>query len=285
MLKSEINDPVWFFDLEWVPDAAGAIRLYGLPQDTSERDAMQRLWEETKGYDPAACPRPFVKYALSRVVSISFLSRRITYVDGVRKVEFGLHSLPKLPMDVGEVPTEAGIISQFLHWVGIREPQLVGFNSLDSDLQVLIQRSLVNEVRAEAFCKRADAPWRGRDYFDSKNSEWHLDLIQRFSRGAMRPGLNELARLSGFPGKIDVNGDQVVDMWLDGRLQEIVEYNQIDTLNTYLLWLRVANFSCKVREDHYVEEQDDFREFLEMEAEKPAGGHIQKFLDAWDSIV
>ena len=47
MLKSEINDPVWFFDLEWVPDAAGAIRLYGLPQDTSERDAMQRLWEET----------------------------------------------------------------------------------------------------------------------------------------------------------------------------------------------------------------------------------------------
>ena len=253
MLKSEINDPVWFFDLEWVPDAAGAIRLYGLPQDTSERDAMQRLWEETKGYDPAACPRPFVKYALSRVVSISFLSRRITYVDGVRKVEFGLHSLPKLPMDVGEVPTEAGIISQFLHWVGIREPQLVGFNSLDSDLQVLIQRSLVNEVRAEAFCKRADAPWRGRDYFDSKNSEWLLDLIQRFSHGAMRPRLNELARLSGFPGKIDVNGDQVVDMWLDGRLQEIVEYNQIDTLNTYLLWLRVANFSCKVREDHCVE--------------------------------
>ena len=41
----------------------------------------------------------------------------------------------------------------------------------------------------------------------------------------------------------------------------------------------------KIREDHYVEEQDDFREFLEMEAEKPAGGHIQKFLDAWDSIV
>ena len=74
MLKSEINDPVWFFDLEWVPDAAGAIRLYGLPQDTSERDAMQRLWEGTKGYDPAACPRPFVKYALSRVVSIASLA-------------------------------------------------------------------------------------------------------------------------------------------------------------------------------------------------------------------
>jgi hypothetical protein len=283
MLKSEINDPVWFFDLEWVPDAAGAARLFELPPETTEFEAMQRLWEDTKGYDAVECPRPFVKYALSRVVSIAFLSRRIVYVDGVRKVEFGLHSLPKLPMN-GEVPTEAHIISQFLHWVGIREPQLVGFNSLESDLQVLIQRSLVNEVRAEAFCKRADAPWRGRDYFDSKYSEWHLDLIQRFSRGAMTPRLNELARLSGFPGKIDAKGDHVVDMWLEGRMQEIVEYNQIDTLNTYLLWLRVANFSCKIREDHYQEEQDDFREFLESEADKPTGGHIQKFLDAWDSI-
>jgi 3'-5' exonuclease len=285
MLKSEINDPVWFFDLEWVPDGAGAIRLYDLPQGTSEREAMQKLWENAKGYDPVECPRPFVKYALSRVVSIAFLSRRITYVDGVRKVEFGLHSLPKMPLG-DEVPTESYILSQFLHYVGIREPQIVGFNSLESDLQVIIQRSLINEVRAEAFCKRADAPWRGRDYFDSRNSEWHLDLIQRFSRSnGMTPRLNELARLSGFPGKIDTNGDQVVDLWLDGRYREIVEYNQIDTLNTYLLWLRVANFSCKIREDHYVEEQDDFREFLEAEAEKPTGGHIRNFLDAWDSIV
>ena len=285
MLKSEINDPVWFFDLEWVPDAAGAVRLYDLSPETTELEAMQRLWSETKGYDPVECPRPFVKYALSRVVSIAFLSRRVVYVDGVRKTEFGLHSLPKLPAD-GEVPTEAEIISQFLHWVGIREPQLVGFNSLESDLQVLIQRSLINEVRAESFCKRPDKPWNGRDYFDSRNSEWHLDLIQRFSRtNGMTPKLNEMARLSGFPGKIDAKGDQVVDMWLEGRTREIVEYNQIDTLNTYLLWLRVANFTCKIRDDHYIEEQDDFREFLESEAEKPNGGHIQKFLDAWDSIV
>lgn len=283
MLRSEILDPVWFFDLEWVPDAAGAMRLYGLPPETTELEAMERMWRETKGYDENECPRPFVKYAFSRVVSIAFLSRRVIYLDGVRKVEFGLHSLPKFPMN-GEVPTEAEILSQFLHYVGIREPQLVGFNSLESDLQVIVQRSLVNEVRAEAFCKRADAPWKGRDYFDSKNSEWHLDLIQRFSRGAMTPRLNDLARLSGFPGKIDVNGEQVVDLWLNGKYREIIDYNQIDTLNTYLLWLRVANFACKIREDHYAEEQDDFREFLEREAEKETGAHIARFLEAWDTV-
>ena len=165
MLKSEILDPVWFFDLEWVPDAAGAMRLYDLPAGTTEIEAMERMWQETKGYHPDECPRPFVKYAFSRVVSIAFLSRRVTYIDGVRKVDFGLHSLPKFPLN-GEVPGEAEILTQFLHYVGIREPQLVGFNSLDSDLQVIIQRSLINEVRAEAFCTRPDKPWKGRDYFE-----------------------------------------------------------------------------------------------------------------------
>ena len=49
MLKDDIKDPVWFFDLEWVPDAAGAVRLYDLPQDVTEAETIQRNWEGTKG--------------------------------------------------------------------------------------------------------------------------------------------------------------------------------------------------------------------------------------------
>jgi len=284
MLKSDIHDPVWFFDLEWVPDATGAMRLFELPPHTTELEAMGKLWESTAGFDAESCPRPFVKYIHSRVVSVSFLSRRITYVEGERVVEFALHSLPKLPLD-DNARDEKYLISQFLHYVGVREPQLVGFNSLESDLQVLIQRSIVNEVRAEAFCKRPPKPWDGRDYFDSRNSEWHLDLLQRFSmRSGMTPRLNDIARLSGFPGKIDTNGSQVVDLWLDGCLEEIVKYNQIDTLNTYLIWLRMCNFACKFPEDEYLSEQDDFRNFLDTEAEKDGCDHIRRFLEKWDEI-
>ena len=181
------------------------------------------------------------------------------------------------------LPPEGEIISQFLRYVGVRQPQLVGFNSLESDLQVLIQRALVNEVRAELFCKRPDKPWNGRDYFDSKNSEWHLDLLQRFSRYSMTPRLNDLARLCGFPGKLDVDGTQVVDLWLAGDVERIVKYNQIDTLNTYLLWQRVVNFACKLSEEDYDSEQDDFREFLDREAENEANDHIRAFIEKWDA--
>lgn len=277
MLKNDIHDPAWFFDLEWVPDAAGAIRLFDLPPETDELTAMERLWQETKDYDAEKNPRPFVKYLFSRVVSIAFLSRRVSFnQDRERTVEFGLHSLPKLPVEEPK-SDEGQIISQFLHFIGVRDPQLVGFNSMDSDLQVLIQRGLVNEVRAEAFSHRPNKPWEGRDYFD-KFGEVHLDLLKLLSPGAMKPTLNSLARLCGFPGKIDMDATQVVDMWLAGDLKSIVEYNQIDTLNTYLIWLRVVNFAGKISEEEYITEQDDFRAFLETEVGKGGNDHLKRFL-------
>ncbi|MGH9946480.1 MAG: 3'-5' exonuclease [Pyrinomonadaceae bacterium] len=281
MLKNEIHDPTWFFDLEWVPDAAAAMRLFDLPAETTELEAIERLWKETKDYDAEKNPRPFVKYLFSRVVSIAFLSRRVSYnADRERKVEFGLHSLPKLPVDEPR-SDEGQIISQFLHFIGVRDPQLVGFNSIESDLQVLIQRGLINEVRAEAFSQRPNKPWEGRDYFD-KYGEAHLDLMKKFSGGAMTPRLNDMSLLCGFPGKIDMDATQVVDMWLAGDLKSIIEYNQIDTLNTYLIWLRVVNFAGKISEEDYVTEQDDFREFLETEAAKEENDHLKRFLAKMD---
>ncbi|MGB7208713.1 MAG: ribonuclease H-like domain-containing protein [Pyrinomonadaceae bacterium] len=280
MLKNEIHEPTWFFDLEWVPDAAGAMRLYDLPPETTEREAMERLWRETPGYCEEN-PCPFVKYLFSRVVSIAFLSRRIVFKDGERHIEFGLHSLPKLPLDAA-VSDEAEIIGQFLHYVGVRSPQLVGYNSMEADLQVLIQRGLINEVRAESFSDRPNKPWEGRDYFD-KFGESHLDLMKKFSSGAMTPRLNDLARLCGFPGKMDVDGKQVAELWLAGELKQIVEYNQIDTLNTYLVWLRVVNFSGKLSEEEYITEQDDFRSFLDAEAAKEENDHLRRFIDKWDA--
>ena len=213
MLKSEINETTWFYDLEWVPDAAAARRVLGMTDETSEADAIEALWRSADTTGQIA--RPFVKHLFSRVVSISFLSRRIIYRDGVATPEFAIHSLPKLPFD-GADADEAYLIERFLHYVGEREPHLVGYNSADSDIQVLIQRGLVHEITAAKFCSRPDKPWEGRDYF-MRYGEYHLDIMKLFSSGSMKPKLNEIARLCGFPGKIDVDGDQVVDLWLQRR--------------------------------------------------------------------
>jgi len=281
MLKNQIPELALSYDLEWVPDAVGAKRLFDLSDETTEIEAMQKLWQHSPQYNAETNPRPFLKYMFSRVVSIAFLSRK-TYFDSERELitEFSLNSLPKLPLESEDVD-EAAIIDRFLYIVGERRPQLVGFNSADSDLQVLIQRGLINEITAPAFCKRPDKPWEGPDYFDSRNSEAHLDLVKRLSGGAMMPRLDELAKLCGFPGKIDVKGDQVTDLWLERDITKIVEYNQIDTLNTYLVWLRFVYFAGQIDEEAYHIEQETFREFLENETQKPEKAFLADFLANW----
>ena len=281
MLKSPIHELALFFDMEWVPDAAGAKRLFDLDDDTTEIDAMQRLWEHSPAYDAEKNPRPFLKYMFSRVVSIAFLTRKTFFNrDNERVVEFSLNSLPKLPLEEMDVD-EASIIDRFLYILGERRPQLVGYNSAESDLQVLIQRGIINEVTAPAFNERPNKPWEGPDYFDARNSEAHFDILKKLSGGAMSPKLDEFAKLCGYPGKIDVKGDQVTDLWLERNLTKIVEYNQIDVLNTYLVWLRVVYFAGQLTEEQYMEEQEQFREFLESETGKPEKAFINDFLAKW----
>ena len=280
MLKNPIHELALFFDLEWVPDAAGARRLFDLPDEKTELEAMQRLWEHSPKYDAEKNPRPFLKYMFSRVVSIAFLSRNSFFRDGERVIEFALNSLPKLPLDSDDVD-EAYIINQFLYFVGKRRPQLVGFNSAESDQQVLIQRGLIAEITAPLFNKRPVKSWDPDDYFKRWDNEDHLDLLKLFSSGEMKPKLDELAKMCGYPGKIDVKGDQVTDLWLARDLTKIVEYNQIDTLNTYLVWLRVVYFAGQLSEENYHVEQEQFREFLESEMQKPEKAFLADFLDKW----
>ena len=280
MLKSKIQDLTLFFDLEWVPDAAGAKRLFDLGDDVTEIEAMQRLWEHSPAHDADTNPRPFLKYMFSRVVSIAFLSRKPVVHDGEPVIEFSLNSLPELPI-AGEIPDEAALIERFLYILGKRCPQLVGYNSADSDIQVLIQRGMINEISAPAFCSRPDKPWEGSDYFRRWDNEDHLDLLRLFAVRGMTPRLDELAKLCGFPGKIDVKGDQVTDLWLERDVKKIVEYNQIDVLNTYLVWLRVVYFCGKITEEDYFLEQEQFREFLVNESQKSEKAFLTEFLDKW----
>jgi predicted PolB exonuclease-like 3'-5' exonuclease len=285
MLKNPINELALFFDMEWVPDAAGARRLYDLAEDTPEIDAMQHLWEHSLQYDAEKNPRPFLKYMFSRVVSIAFLSRRRVMRDGEWITEFRLNSMPELPLN-GETVNEAEIIERFLTSLGRARPQMVGFNSVESDMQVLVQRALINEVAASDFCRRPEKNWDPGDYFRRWDNEDHLDLLKLFSnRQGMSPKLDEFAKLCGFPGKIDVRGDQVTDLWLAGDITKIVEYNQIDTLNTYLVWLRLVHFCGKLGGEEYFEESEQFRAFLADEAQKPEKAFVQAFLDNWPDAL
>jgi len=99
-----------------------------------------------------------------------------------------------------------------------------------------------------------------------------------------RPTLHQAATLSGIPGKLEVSGASVSQMWLDGKLAQIVEYNECDAFTTHLLWARIAHFSGLLSTEQYQTEQKLVRDLLEYEISQNRT-HLQRFVQEWDRLL
>ena len=77
-------------------------------------------------------------------------------------------------------------------------------------------------------------------------------------------------------------GQEVAHLWLEGRLLEIVAYNECDALTTYLIWLRMAFFGGFFSQFQYEKEQECVRNLLNTEGSLPGKEHLLEFLDAWE---
>ena len=79
-------------------------------------------------------------------------------------------------------------------------------------------------------------------------------------------------------------GKEVAPLWLEGRLPEIVAYNECDAISTYLVWLRTAHFGGFFTTQKYEEEQMLLRELLEKEGCSPGKEHLLEFLEEWGRL-
>jgi len=275
-----IANRVWAFDAEWVPDPAAGRLLYHVPEDTPDEQVLQVMWQQ--GGATKEDPTPYLKTVLCRIVSVAAVDRQVL-PDG--KVSLHLLSLPREVQDPGQT-AESHVVGTFLHKVGQYRPQLVGFNSASADLKAMIQRAVVLGLAAPGFCKRPDKPWEGADYFDSRHSEASIDLKEVIGGwGKATPSLHEIATLSGIPGKMEVEGEQVAGLWLAGKLAKIVAYNECDALTTYLVWLRVAHLAGHFSGEQYEQEQEHVRELLKQEAGENGKHHLQDYLAEWERLT
>jgi predicted PolB exonuclease-like 3'-5' exonuclease len=271
-----IADKLFCFDVEWIPDPLTGELLHGIEHNPpySYEESFRVLWAEA-GATPEK-PRPFVKTVLCRIVSICGVFREIGR-NGLPELK--LVTLPQDPADPKW--TERRILESFLKAVGGKHPQLVGFNSNNSDIPIIVQRSIIHGLDSHGFAERPDKPWLGVDYF--AQGEGSVDLGAILGRWGAMPRLDEMATLSGIPGKIDVNGGTVWQLWLEGRLADIVNYNEFDALTTYLLWARMAHFAGLLDAAAYQREQDALRGLVERELAQ-GKEHMRRYLARWDEL-
>jgi hypothetical protein len=176
--------------------------------------------------------------------------------------------------------TEKELIQRFYDGVERLVPQLVSWNGGGFDLPVLNYRAIVNGVAAPKFWDQGDddKDFRFNSYL-GRYHQRHLDLMDVLAMYQPRSSapLDEVAQLAGFPGKIGVGGAQVWNAYQAGKIGEIRNYCEADTVNTYLLYLRFQQLRGAFNAEQYARECGLIRGVLEKRPEP----HWREFLSLW----
>ena len=126
-------------------------------------------------------------------------------------------------------------------WEMYGRPTLVSFNGRSFDMPLLELAAFRYGVAIPGWLDTTKPSYQQPRY--RYNLESHLDLLDLLTNfGATRfsGGLNLAATLLGKPGKTDVQGDMVQDLYEAGKLAEINNYCRRDVLDTYFVFLRAA---------------------------------------------
>ena len=253
--------PVLAFDIETVPDVAGIRRLHGLPADLPDAEVAEVAFQKRRTQTGS----DFLGPHLWRVAVISCVLRE---GEGVKV--FSLEG------------AEKEIVQRFFDGIDKLVPQLVSWNGGAFDLPVLNYRALVNGVAAPKFWDQGedDKDFRFNSYLGRYHTR-HLDLMDVLAMYQPRNNapLDEVAQLAGLPGKVGIGGAQVWSAWQAGKLAEIRNYCEADTVNTYLLYLRFQQLRGALSPERRGSECALLRGVLEKRPE----AHWREFLSLWKS--
>lgn len=212
------------FDCESVADATLVARLRYPSEGLEPAEAVRRYRAELMAkYDS-----DFIPYTFQIPVSVA-----------IAKVAGDYRLIDVVLLDEPEFRPHVIAEKFWRGWEAYRRPTLVSFNGRSFDLPLLELAAFRFGVSIPGWFSCA-----GKSYDQPRsryNTQAHLDLCElmtNFGSSRFNGGLNLAANLLGKPGKMDVQGDMVQDMYDAGRLAEINDYCRCDVLDTYFVFLR-----------------------------------------------
>jgi hypothetical protein len=214
-------------DIETVTDWALVRDVFGLDAST-ELEAMQEHLR-TK-YTTGFAPPPFHIPICIALIDIDWDSCKIQNAA------------------VLENNDEKILLQQFWKVIRLRkgvsvQTTLVHFNGRSFDLPVLFYRSLKHRVPV----------WNwDRSRYSFESSHDICDDLAEFGAAA-RPSLNVIAKMLGLPGKTDIDGSQIDDLYNKGERGRIKDYCMADALATYHIWLTMKLVRGELNEERYKE--------------------------------
>ncbi len=238
---------ICIFDCETIPDVELVKSEFSLKGDSLKvSNEAFKLQEEKSGY--SFLPIPF-----HQVVAIS----------AVISDDFG--KFQKVSSIEGE--NEKQMIENFLHFIDKKQPKLVSFNGRAFDIPMLMVRALKYNLSCPAYFEKENRELNKNkwDNYRSRYSDrFHVDLMDHIGEfGAVRGlKLDLLCKMSGLPGKYDVHGDEVTELYYKEEIKKIKEYCESDVLNTYWLYLKYELLKGNMTKEEYSNNLDSMKNGL-----------------------
>lgn len=254
------------FDTESVVDGALVSKVLHADAGLSPQEAIRKEREEQLSKSDGA----------SDFIPVSF---HVPVAIGAARVAADFRLLELAALDAPRFdPRE--MVSLF--WRGVNKYQnaaLVDFNGRSFDLPLLTLAAFRFGIPCPRYFNDTD-----RYGFRYRFTEKHIDLLEwltEYGACRLRGGLNLLAKMLGKPGKTATRGDQVEELYLQGKRQEISDYCLNDVLDTYFIFLRTRVLTGEITLDEEQRIVGETKAWITNRAKtQPA---LQGYLEAFGS--
>lgn len=253
------------FDVESVPDGALIAKTRYPGEALSPSQAIARFRQEllTVG------GRDFIPYTYHIPVAVV-----------VAKIRADFRLLEIVSLDSPQHRSHV-ITSHFWSgWNAYDQPTWVTFNGRTFDLPLMEHAAFRYGVSVPDWFNLSNKS------FEQKRNRYNLDshidvqeILTNFGATWFRGGLNLAASLLGKPGKMDVQGDMVYDLFREGKLAEINEYCRCDVLDTYFVFLRTMLLMGRLTLEQEQEHVLHVKQMLESQAGEHAA--YRQYLTEW----
>lgn len=253
------------FDIETAADGELVSKVRYPGEDLSPEAAVERYRQELRDkYDS-----DFIPYTFHFPISVA-----------VGKIASDFRLLDVAVLDEPQFRPHVIADHFWRGWERYRRPTLVSFNGRSFDLPLMELSAFRYGISVPGWFNVGAKSFE--QYRNRFNLDAHIDLqeiLTNFGSTRFTGGLNLAANLLGKPGKMDVQGHMVQDLYEDGKLDEINDYCRCDLLDTYFVFLRTRVLFGEISLDHEQGLIAETKTWLHQRAAKMAA--YRAYLKRW----
>jgi predicted PolB exonuclease-like 3'-5' exonuclease len=263
------NQPIKYlvFDVESVADGQLVSRIRYPDKDYDPDSAIDRYRQELLDKHES----DFIPYTFQIPVAVS-----------IAKVSAGFELLDVVSLDEPQFRSHVITENFWRGWFKYGMPTLVSFNGRSFDIPLMELAAFRYGVGIPAWFNLKDKA------YDQKRNRYNLaahfdlhDVLTNFGATRLSGGLNLIAALLGKPGKMDVAGHMVQDLYASGKLDKINDYCRCDVLDTYFIFLRVSVLTGQISLEREQELVEAARNWLQQRVDRHPS--FENYLAQWSS--